>query len=204
MKIWCGLAAAQLGAERPDLIVFPEGAGLGEIARAAAICPAAVIAGAIQDGDRMRGVIWRGGENQVDYLKVGADGHTRGGAAPAETPVYETDEVAVGLLVCMDVNDPFLQGRVTERLRAARAPHRVVCVPAQMFGFTWFLGPDLNRSWWGLHVAVCNAVDRYPEHRLRSFIADPSGRKFEIQTGVEPICQTLDPPVAWPTPGEPL
>jgi hypothetical protein len=188
MTIWCCRFTSQLEKARPDVIVFPEGVRQGEHDRARAWFPDAIVVGAIKEGRHMRGVIRHCGENQIDYLKVGADGHTEGAPPPASVPVYDTGEVAVGLLICMDVQNPMLANAVAEQLRNAAAPRKVLCIPAEMVGGSWFTDPLIGPpSWAGLQVALSNNDVRYPNNRLRSFITGRARSKIAEQADREAI-----------------
>jgi hypothetical protein len=195
MRVWCGLAANQLPAQKPHLIVFPEGVDQSEIDQAQQLCPDAVIAGAILQGDRMRGVIQHRFDNHIDYQKVLSDGHSEGGPSPSCPPIYLCDSVAVGLLICRDIQEPTLTNSVIAGLHRATASFKMLCIPAEMhISGGWFSGPTLgNPAWAGIHVALSNNNARYGEHRIRNFIADAAGQKVVVQKGVEAIDHTFRP-----------
>jgi hypothetical protein len=193
MEVWCGVSAGQLDGRTPGLIVFPEAVAQAEIDRAEALCPDAVIAAAVLEQGRMRGVIRHGGENRIDYLKVHGDGHTLGSGLHGQLPVYEGGSVAVGMIICRDLDEPRLKNDVADRLRHASAPFKVVAIPAQMHMSLWFDGPTLDDpAWVGLHVALSNGQDYHPVYRRLSFITDLAGRKVAIQEGLDPVWRTLD------------
>jgi len=193
MRVWCGLAADQLSEDKHDLIVFPEGVEQSEIDQAQKLCPDAVIAGAILQSRRMRGVIQHRSHNHIDYQKVLSDGHSDGGPPPSCPPIYVCDTIAVGLLICMDIQEPVLTGRVIERLHQATAPFKVLCIPAEMSaGGGWFSEPTLgDPRWSGIHVALSNNNVRYPQHRVRSFIADAARQKVVVQEDGEAISRSF-------------
>jgi hypothetical protein len=195
MWVWCGLAANQLPAEKPDLIVFPEGVDQSEIDLAQQLCPDAVIAGATLQGDRMRGVIQHRSHNHIDYQKVRSDGHSEGGPPPTSLPIYVCDTIAVGLLICMDIQEPILTNSVVAGLHRATAPFKVLCIPAEMhLSGGWFSGQTLGNSGWvGIHVALSNNNARYGEHRIRNFIADATGQKVVVQKDYEAIAHKFQP-----------
>ena len=77
-----------------------------------------------------------------------------------------------------------------DRLAAARAPFRLVCIPADM-GSEWFPGDSVN-LFLGAYLAVSNN-HRTPGHTRRlSFFADPNGARLLQQRNYEAI--VLDAP----------
>ena len=193
MRVWCGLAANELAGENPHLIVFPEGVDQGQIDQAQQRCPDAVIAGAILQGDRMRGVIQHRSHNHIDYRKVLGDGYSMGGPRPVRPPIYLCGSIAVGLLICRDVQEPILTESVIAGLRQTTAPLKVLCIPAEMhMSGGWFSGPTIgNPGWAGIHVALSNNNARYGELRIRNFITDAAGQKVVVQMGGEAIRHTV-------------
>lgn len=189
--VLCGVNLGGVSALLPDLVVLPEGVSHADILRAEALFPAAVVAGAILDGQRMRAVVSHRGINQVDYLKVGSDQRTCGGEFPRQTPVYDAGPVSVGILICMDVQIPELANRVLGSLGQSAAPFKVLCIPADM-DLNWFAGDDVSHlSRGAIHVALSNNAITYPEHRLRSFITDHRGQKAKAQVHREAISLRL-------------
>ena len=141
----------------------------------------------------MRGVIQHRSHNHIDYQKVLSDGRSNGGPPPSYPPIYVCDTIAVGLLICMDIQEPVLTGRVIEGLHQATAPFKVLCIPAEMgAGGGWVSEPSLgDPRWSGIHVALSNNNARYPEHRIRSFIADSARHKVVVQDDAEAITRTF-------------
>jgi hypothetical protein len=172
-ELWCGLSADQLGTATPDLIVFPERVSQHEIDQAVARCPNAIIAGAISTKGFMRGVIWHHGRNQIDYLKVGNDGRLGSSPSPRrEQPtIYESHDLAVGLLICMDFDIPAVRDGVIEQLHRSEAPFKALCVPADMYNAWFSTEPITPPRLDGIHVAVSNGLV-HGDNRLRSFITD--------------------------------
>ncbi len=192
MQVWCGQSASQLGDQTPDLVVFPEGIGSDQIASVAAYHPQTIVVGAVLDANRMRGVVWHRSRNWIRYAKVGSDGQTDGGPPPGELPIYIHGEVAIGVLICMDVQLPTLRNSVVDALRRSAASFKILCVPADMQGGAWFVGDEVGPAWTGVSLALSNGVFRSPTNRLASFITDVRGAKIAIQVGTEPVSYRLD------------
>lgn len=194
MIVWCGLSAAQLGDEQPDLIVFPEGVDRAEIDMATALRPNAIVAGAVLEAcdhdvrGRMRGIIRHLGRDWINYQKVRDDNHTAGGPAPKAPPVYETDTLAVGLLICMDINATDVRDQVMCKLRQSPARFKVLCIPADMHMSVWSMEAMLQNTFLaGAHLALSNHTTRYAEFSFPSFIADEPRVNTKVRDGEEPI-----------------
>src|SRR5262245_3917553 len=97
--------AGELIGVSPDLIVLPEGTSWDEIHRVIALYTKAAVVAAVPEDGYMRGVLYRDGRNQVDYLKIGADRRlsTRCGTVTQPPPLYECGDMCIGMVVCMDV-----------------------------------------------------------------------------------------------------
>ena len=141
----------------------------------------------------MRGVIQHRSHNHIDYRKVLGDGYSMGGPRPVRPPIYLCGSIAVGLLICRDVQEPILTESVIAGLRQTTAPLKVLCIPAEMhMSGGWFSGPTIgNPGWAGIHVALSNNNARYGELRIRNFIADAAGQKVVVQMGGEAIRHTV-------------
>jgi hypothetical protein len=192
MQVWCGLSADQLDGEVPGLILFPEDVDEHEIARALEIAPEAIVVGAVLEGRRMRGEIWYRSGRRFHYRKVTGDGFTEGGPRPDPMGIYVTDAIAVGLLVCVDVQDSALRRDVVKLLQEAKAPLKVLCVAADTYAGNLFSMEQVtypNEA--GIYVALSNANVHYPDNRLPSFITDSAGFKVIKQSGLGPIRLTL-------------
>jgi hypothetical protein len=161
--IWCGTSVANIGDEPADLVVLPEGVAEADLVGVARSRPASVVVGAWAAPDgRMRGVIWHLGREQVAYGKVRFDGRSPGGPPPVQPPVYLHEQIAIGVVVCLDVQDD-LANRVLEALLRAPAPFKALCIPADMRDALVF-----NRSS-GLRAlgrCPCGA-EQHPGHRRR-------------------------------------
>lgn len=157
----------------PDLIVLPEYVDRTEIARVEELCPNAIVAGAFTDAGAMRGVLRHGGCDRISYMKILGDGRSVGaGEQPDQVPVYGSGDIAVGLLVCLDIQEPTLVGRVLAELRRRPARLKVLCIPAAMHASSWSFEDGagiLGHA--GLHaVVLTNGMPIHPSDRMRSFI----------------------------------
>lgn len=188
--IWCGLSAMQLGDEEADLVVFPEGVAEEDIADVSRQRPAAVVAGAYNDGQgsRMRGVIWHGGREQIAYEKVSFDQRTPGGPPPGRPPIYVTNRVAIGLAVCCDIQQALFNDIIAQ-LSAAQVGFKAICIPADMWDPSWFSGDARvgYESWGAVHVVLSNGLGLEGGARPPSFITDESRQKVAVQQGLESI-----------------
>jgi hypothetical protein len=161
----------------PDLILFPEGVSGSEIARANIVFPKAVVVSAVAEGEHCIGSIYSGGVKRVTYRKIGTDGNTIGvGLEPEHTPTWSTDDAAIGIIVCMDVQTGLLQ-RVVATLRRSSKPLKLLCIPADM-GAEWFSSPDLGPTFKDIWVALCNLARTDGSTRCDTFIANPNGQKI--------------------------
>src|SRR5881296_985889 len=115
------LRADEIPADSPDLIVFPEGISWDQIHFAAARHPHAAIVGGVDEGGRIRAGLWHAGANRIDYRKIGTDGRTKGsGLLPQAWPVYEFDDLCVGVLLCMDIDFAVFSRAVVERIQSSQ------------------------------------------------------------------------------------
>lgn len=105
---------------------------LREIEAASIENPSAIIVVAIEESGRGRGVLLHHGENRIDYLKLGTDGRTSGTDNVQQNPVYETGNLCVGVLICMDIQHRAFSWAVIERVRSSECELKLVCVPADM------------------------------------------------------------------------
>lgn len=196
MRISCVLTAYQLNPTPTDLIVFPEGILPEEVAKAQASHPESIIVGAIEECDRSqrkrsRGLLLHRGQNKVNYLKVETDGRTKGSCNLQQNPVYQYDEVCIGMLICKDVDHVEFSRNVIAKVQSSSAKLRLICIPADM-GSEWFVGDKLQSEtkFEGTHVILCNHTRTHPKDRCKSFVTDTHGTKIEAQEE-EPIHRQL-------------
>ena len=194
MKISCVRSVNEAIAYPAELILFPEGTAEAQLLECSALFPTSLVIGAFAEKSHCRGVVIRESQAVVSYLKVHGDGRTKGSDNHLQQPFRKFgDELAVGLLVCKDIDDPDFSTVVLDWLKSRRCRYRVLCIPADM-GAEWLAGPTLPwpPRYHGIHVALCNSTRTYQEIRCQSFVTDLSGRKFVIQQKREPIRASLD------------
>jgi hypothetical protein len=187
MIISCVIDANELLGMPSDIIVFPERVALGELKKAQASHPNAIIVGAVVDKGRYcRGVILHKSRNRIAYLKVLSDGHTKGSEYLQQNPVYHNADVCIGMVICKDVDQGEFTRAVVDKIRGSTAQWKILCIPANMHS-DWFQADTLPfpQRFAGVYVVLCNHKD-YPQ-RCKSFIADTRGAKIRIQNGIEPI-----------------
>ena len=184
MIVWFGPSILEIGDACPDLIVLPEYVDRDEVIRAARRFPKAMVVGAYEVCGVMRGVLWHGGQRRVRYTKVCQD---NGSFAPLPTrsPIYETAEVSIAVLVCRDIDWIPLKSRIDAELAISPTPVKLVCVPARMTA-DWFSGETVLLPAPGVPMVVSNSI-QHPDNRVRSFIANGSGQREHKQEEVEAV-----------------
>ena len=187
MRIACVIAATELDANPTDVIVFPEGVNASELFDASAMHPESVVIGAIEEDGYSRAVMLYNGTNHVSYLKVETDGRTRGTDDCTQVPIARFSNMCVGMLVCMDVQNPMFSLKVLKALQSCSHPLKLLCIPADM-GSYWFEGSTLPfpAQYSGIYVALSNHTKTH-DVRCKSFVADVHGNKICIQLNTEPI-----------------
>ncbi len=198
MKISCVVSADELS-DSADVIVFPEGVHLEEVKKAAARYPSAIVAGAVLERKcwplvgknwerhRCRGIVWHDGKPRIDYLKILTDSRTSTGCQDiSQLPVYETPEICLGMIICMDVQHSQFLASVIQRVKTSEANYKLICVPAEMAS-AWFNG-GIDSVFHGVYVAVCNHVRFYRgAGRCKSFIASDTQERIVTQRDEESI-----------------
>lgn len=187
IRLSCVLGAAELAGRSADIVLFPEGVEPADMALARAMVPGALIVGAVEERGRSRALIERAGRNQVDYRKIETDGRTKGaGVEPRSLPLVLEDRIAIGVVICMDIQRAGWVSVIIGALRAAPAPVKLLCIAGDMSDM-YFQGQTLQPYLHGVKVALCNNTRTHPRHRCQSFVADASGAKRVVQTGVAPV-----------------
>lgn len=190
MRVTCSTSASETFRDTPDLLVLPEGVPPGELEKAQRIGHAVIVVAATADGPHMRGVVMHRGSNRLSYLKTLSDGRSSGSNRQPVLPVYETSRCAIGLLICRDIENVRLCQAVLMRLRSARAPLKVLCIPADMG--EWWFPSDPVIGFGGVHLAMSNHTKTHTVRR-HSFIADPAGVMLIKQVATEPISALIFP-----------
>ena len=108
-------------------------------------------------------------------------------------PVYEFDDLCVGVLLCMDIDFAVFSRAVVERIQSSQHPWKFLCVPANM-GSYWFEGSNIGAHLAGMHLIVCNHTN-FHQVRCASFVTNTTGSKIRIQENHEPIHVKLPAPV---------
>lgn len=178
--------AAEIGKRKPRLLVFPEYTDTAEIALARIDHAGSIIAAAVEDRGRSRGILWHNDQNQIQYLKSGTDYRTQGvGNIPTELPVYDLPDICVGIVICMDVQNIGILDPVADRIRASPATGKFLCIPAAMQGH-WFTDGTIAPNFHGINVILSNNPT-LPDGRCKSFMTDRECRKVHRQIDREPI-----------------
>jgi predicted amidohydrolase len=189
MNIVCAVATANTECLAPDVLVLPEGTTAAELVAATDQYPETVIVAATSDGRNMRAQVLVGGRNRVDYLKIRSDDRSEGvGSEPRELPYCESGELAIGVLVCRDIQEVKFARSLLQKLRSSSKAVKLLCVPADMHG-DWFTSEQVY-GYEGAFLALSNNNQTYPVWRARSFIASPGGKRIVTQNAYEPIVAT--------------
>ena len=191
MKIACILTANELSNTDTSLIVFPEGVNRKEIKQAQSSHTGAMIVGATVENDFIRGVLLHRGKNQIDYLKVETDGRTKGSCDADQKPLYEFENLCIGILICKDIDNVGFSKAVIDGIKSSSAELKLLCIPADM-GSYWLSGDSLPslQKYQGINVIVCNHIKTHQD-RCKSFITDTQSRKIIVQQNREPIYAEL-------------
>ncbi len=187
MRISCVLEAAQLSMATaiPDLIVFPEGVSETEVKEPCSAYPDSMIVAAITEDGRSRGLLLHQRQNQIDYLEVATDGRTIGSGNTHQIPVYESRDVCIGVLICMDVDHVAFSQSVIAAVTSSESRLKLLCLPGDM-GSYWFSGDTVSSRFEGMHVILCNHTKTHQD-RCKSFVTDTHRRKIVVQTSIEPL-----------------
>jgi hypothetical protein len=186
MNIACAIAAENATDLFADVLVLPEGTAPAALEAATTRFPRAVIVAAIPDGRNMRAQVIVEGRNQVNYLKIRTDDRSEGvGNAPTTLPYCESRELAIGVLICKDIEEIEFVQALLQKLRSSSRPVKLLCIPADMHG-DWFISEHIG-GFEGVYLALSNNNQTYPIWRARSFIAEPRGKRIVTQIAHEPI-----------------
>lgn len=187
MRISCVTAARELDAVSTDLIVFPEGVCQEEIQQAQSSHRDAVIVGAVVESGIVRGVLQFRGLNLIHYRKIGTDGRTTGTGDHNQNPVYELRGMCIGVLICMDIQDPF-STTVIDNIKSSSANLKLLCIPADMASASGFDISKFPERFEGIYVIFCNHTKTHKdEDRCKSFIMNTHGKNVAPQSHGEPI-----------------
>ena len=195
MLLACITNPDDIGEEKPDLVVLPEYIDRAVVRRVARDNPDTVIATAVEIGNRSIGRLIYRGRNWINYRKIDTDWRTIGTGETPRCAVRHFPHMSVGLVICMDIQNPTFVHEVVRQLRLGRTPYKILCIPADMSS-EWFSGSDtLLDDFEGVHVAMSDwPDDGGPMKRPQSpsFITDTHGRKVVKRAGSEAIKLRLD------------
>lgn len=152
----------------PDVLVLPEYSEESEVEKAIKRFPKAIVIAAVMDGQRrMKGLLYSGGINQIDYYKIGTDGSVDGAIGvrddQREIPIHTTGVCAIGVVICMDLGSPFnipgfeFRCKILKALRACSEPLKLLCIPASM-GSEWLSNPGQDLE--GVYILLSNHPTR--------------------------------------------
>lgn len=116
------------------------------------------------------------------YDKVGNDGANIPAHDTYSPCVFENDDVIIGLICCMDINNPIVYSPIKKALEQSKCTHKAIAVSAHMTDKDWFSGEILQPYLHGFNVILSNGCIDGP----KSFISDENGRKLpnlEISLG---------------------
>lgn len=187
MLVSCIQTTNEIGTSCADVIVFPEYSQLSEMTKAHLLCPDSIVVGATLEQDRTcsgpvnrgRAILFAGDGNEIDYLKSKSDsGGTTGiSKRPDPLPIYESDSVCIGVLICVDVEEGFSRD-VIEAVRSSRKPMKIVCILAAMTASVWNWSNPLPSNYHGVHIVLCNNYAKAYPPPYKSFIAAPNGTRL--------------------------
>ncbi|VAX03552.1 hypothetical protein MNBD_GAMMA19-1816 [hydrothermal vent metagenome] len=191
MKVTCILTANELGPEKSDLIVFPEGASQKDMEHAQSSRTDTIIVGAFEDNGYSRGVLLHRGKNRINYLKVDADNKTEGSGDVKQMPLYEFEDMCIGVLICKDIDNEGISHAVVANIRSSPANLKLLCIPADM-GSHWFNDSSLPfpEKFRGIQVILCNHIKSH-QARGKGLLTDAQGKKIVVQQDMEPIYAEL-------------
>ena len=185
MQLVCAVAIEESIQITPGILVLPERTSLAELDAAVSRWPEAIVIGAVKEGSNIRGYALKNGENLIDYRKFASDNLSEGTGIPPRCQTFEDSNVALGVLICKDIQHSSLLSNVMGFLANSRAKLKVVCIPADM-DESWFPSRP-ERAFIGAYVALSNSRRTPLQTRKQSFILDPEGNFLREQSSHEPI-----------------
>jgi len=116
------------------------------------------------------------GTIKISYDKMRSDGKNEAGDPYQNIEVFTTDEAAIGLICCMDVNNEPLLSRVKSKLDTSGSAHKIICISAHMSADSgWFMREPLSPDLRGYIVVLSNGNT----DGIKSFIAGVDGIKMD-------------------------
>lgn len=178
-----------------DLIVLPEYCEYAHIHRAASDFPESIVVGSSKVNGNSVGFLFHRGQNHINYEKIGKDGHTTGGGSEKQCPVYETDEIVVGVVICMDIQKSEFVRNLAKAVKASSAKFKFICLPGDM-GYQWFPGDQIGSDeTLGIRFVLSNNNKGHQGFsRRRGFITGPDNRFVLSQREKEPLDYEIPDP----------
>ena len=187
MKIYCTNTLDDFNPELPAVIVLPEGIPSTVMLDASLLHHDAYYVGAFPENGYCRGAIYYQGINKIEYLKVECDQRSKGSGNTEQCPIFESEDICIAVLVCMDIDHVEFSLKIREKLKQSKAKIKILCIPADMHN-EWFPSEELPAKYNDIYTALSNNNLTYQDPcRCRSFIANPEGLKLVKQQELQPI-----------------
>jgi hypothetical protein len=177
-------AINRIGKDR-QLILLWEGCDRQMVEKTSKLHPEAFVVAGVRNDQviggvpkkHMTGVIYLNGDEIFGYWKVESDGNTCSYSCGQPCPVWLDRGLAIGVLVCMDVDQPLIRDPVVAAVKASSRIQRFICIPADM-GNEFGLADDQLKQdrWSGVNVLFCNI--RSDPGKVKSFVSDRNGKKI--------------------------
>lgn len=110
------------------------------------------------------------------YDKVDSDGRNLPAEDQFKPFVYEINSVAIGMICCMDINNPAVYNQIKDALLDSKCQHKIIAISAYMTDRSWFNDCALQPYLHGFWVVLSNGCFDGPS----SFIASPEGKKLGV------------------------
>jgi len=117
--------------------------------------------------------LYHNGEEEISYDKICSDGKNIEGDPDQDIKVYEWEDIAIGLVCCMDVNNASLLNKVKEVLATSLCKIKIIAISSHMTS-DWFSSNFISPDFHGHLVALSNGN----EYGVASFIAMSDGQKI--------------------------
>jgi len=144
------------------------------------------IYGEITSDRKSRMSLAENGEIKVSYDKICSDGKNVAGDHGQNIEIFVTDIAAIGLVCCMDVNNPQLLNNVKRKLDASGSTNKIICISAHMSS-DWFGNKKLPTNLHGYLVVLSNGNPG----GVDSFIAGVDGMKLgDLSMNIENLSIT--------------
>ena len=122
---------------------------------------------------KSRMYLYHNGEEKISYDKILSDGNNIEGDSGQKMELYEDENIAIGLVCCMDVNNSSFLKSVKELLANSACKHKIIAISAYMTS-DWFGAELISPDFHDYVVALSNGN----ENGVPSFIAGKDGYKI--------------------------